>query len=197
MKKIINLFIFCSFSCASFAVMAEEATVQAPVEKTEQTPIEKKTPIQSLKLETYTNAEKGYSIDYPIEWKKNDVPQLDLVLLAPSEKDERAHASMNIVSEKVGPEINLERFYNESANNLSSALKDVKVDKSGTASLNGTQSKWIQYTHVMQGVTFKVLQYFVVANDTIYLLTFSAAEPDFDKYRAEFEQIVNTFKITK
>lgn len=192
MQKILNLFLICSFSCAPLALTAEGNNEQQPqvqAEKSEQT--------QTLQFEKYTNAEKGYSIEYPADWKKNDVPQLDLVLLAPNEKDSRTHASMNIVSEKVGPEISLERFYTESANNLSSALKDVKVGKSGTASLNGTPSKWIQYTHVMQGVSFEVLQYFVVADETIYLLTFSSSDEDFEKYRSDFVHMANTFKITK
>ena len=129
---------------------------------------------QTVQLEKYINSEKGYSIEYPSDWKKNDVPQLDLVLFAPTQKnDDKPHASMNIVSEKVGSGINLEQFYSESANNLTTALKDVQVEKTGSIQLNGTTSKWMLYTHVMQGVKFRVLQYFIVADETIFLMTFS------------------------
>jgi hypothetical protein len=188
MQKFLKFFLICSFTFCSFAANAQENTEQMQAEKK---------PQATATFETFNNAETNYSVEYPSNWQKNDVPQLDLVLLAPSENDARAHASMNIVSEKVGPEINLDRFYNESANNLSSALKEVKVEKSGSSTLNGVQSKWIQYTHVMQGIKFRVLQYFIVANDAIYLMTFSASEEDFDKYRSEFEHIASTFKITK
>jgi hypothetical protein len=179
----------CSFTCCSFVAIAEEKAAFA-TEKNEQT--------QTVQLEKYTNSEKGYSIEYPSDWKKNDVPQLDLVLFAPTQKnDDKPHASMNIVSEKVGPGINLEQFYSESANNLTSALKDVQVEKTGSIQLNGTTSKWMLYTHVMQGVKFRVLQYFIVAEETIFLMTFSASDEDFNQYRQDFENIASTFKVFK
>jgi hypothetical protein len=150
----------------------------------------------TIELEKYTNHDKGYSLDYPADWKKSDVPQLDLVLFAPTKgKDENPHASMNIVSEKVGKGINLEQFYSESAANLSGALKEVSVEKSGLTLLNGTPSKWMLYTHTMQGIKFRVLQYFIVAQETIFLITFSASAEDFDRYQSDFKAIANSFKI--
>jgi hypothetical protein len=152
---------------------------------------------QTIAFERFTNTEKGYSIDYPSDWKKNDVPQLDFVLFAPPKKaGEKIHASMNIVSEKVGSDINLDQFYTESINNLSTSLKEVNVEKSGISTFNGVTSKWVLYTHLMQGVKFHVLQYFIVAHDTMFLITFSTAADEFDDYRAEFEKIANTFKLT-
>jgi hypothetical protein len=168
------------FTCCGFSVIAAESNGNT----------------QTVQLEKYTNAEKGYSIEYPSDWKKNDVPQLDLVLFAPTkEAGEMPHASVNIVSEKVGKGIHLEQFYSESVSNLSTALKEVQVEKSGTAELNGITGKWIQYTHVMQGVKFKVLQYFVVADETIFLITFSSSADDFEQYRPDFEKIANSFKV--
>lgn len=152
---------------------------------------------QTVTLEKYTNQDNGYTIEYPSDWKKNEVPQLDLVLFSPSKgNDETAHASLNIVSEKVGSEINLDKFYSESASNLASALKDVQIEKTGLIELNGTPSKWMLYTHIMQGFKFQVLQYFVVANDTIFLITFSSQAAHFDLYRQDFENIANSFKVT-
>lgn len=131
--------------------------------------------VQVTETEKYSNTEKGYTLSYPSSWKKTDVPRLDLVLFAPPKgNDANSHASMNIVSENVGQGITLEQFYSESAANLTSALKDVQVEKSGSSSLGGTTTKWILYTHIMQNIKFRVLQYFLVANDTVFLLTFSA-----------------------
>lgn len=213
MQKLLNLCLLCTLTSVPFVAMAEEnnaqttvqTLVQTPVKKTEgnnaqttiQTPVEKNGQTQIAKFEKYTNTEKGYSLEYPSDWKKSDVPQLDFVLFAPTENNERAHASLNVVSEKVGMEINLEQFFNESTKNLASALKEVKIEKTGSAKLNGIEAKWVQYTHVLQGMTFRVLQYFIVSSETIYLITFSASEEDFDKYRKDAEHIASTFKILK
>lgn len=167
-------------SCTTFQIAAEE--------KTEQN--------QTLpKFETFVNSETHYSLQYPSDWKKNDVPQIDLVLFAPIKEKDGRPASMNIFSEKVGGGITLEQFYTESAANLTAALKEVQVEKTGNNQINGTNVKWIQYTHVMKDVKFRVLQYFVVANETLFLLTFSSAADDFESYRADFDKIVNSFKV--
>ena len=179
MNHLFKVLLASMFTCCGFSVIAAESR-----------------DAQTAQLEKYTNAEKGYSIEYPSDWKKNDVPQLDLVLFAPAkETGEMPHASVNIVSEKVGKGISLEQFYSESAANLATALKEVQVEKSGTADLNGVTGKWIQYTHVMQGVKFKVLQYFIVGDETIFLITFSSTADEFEQYRSQFEQIANSFKV--
>jgi len=146
----------------------------------------------------YSNTEKGFSLDYPSNWKKSDIPQLDFILFAPStQANGFPHASMNVVSEKVGSEVTLEQFYKESADNLQKALKEVSVQKNGSIDLNGVPAKWLLYTHNMQGVTFRVIQYFAVANESIYLITFSAANDAFDSYLPAFEEILHSFKLQK
>lgn len=159
---------------------------------------ETQTPAQAVKLEKYSNSEKGYSIEYPSTWKKTDVPQLDIALFAPSIGEANSpRASLNIVSDNVGVIVPLNTFYNESVNNLKESLKEVKIENSGTATINGVESKWVIYTHVMQNVKFRVLQYFIASDKSVYLITFGAVDQDFDHYKAEFEEIVKTFTIAK
>lgn len=180
MNTISNILLTLLLTCCTLTIHAKEASESQP----------------TAKFERYSNVEKGYSLEYPADWKKNDVPQLDLVLFAPPKKPgERIHASMNIVSERVGTEIRLDQFYNESLNNLSTALKDVTIEKNGTSDLGGVPTKWMLYTHTMQGVKFRVLQYFIVANGAMYLITFSTAADEFDAYRPEFDKIIQSFKL--
>jgi hypothetical protein len=180
MNTVYKLLFAVLLSCNAFQVIAKE-TVQHDQ--------------QHEKLETFVNSERHYSLQYPSEWKRTDVPQIDLVLFSPNKMKDGKPASMNIFSEKVGEGISLDQFYTESAANLTSALKEVHVEKSGNVQINGINSKWIQYTHAMKDITFRVLQYFIVANDTLFLLTFSSAADDFEHYRNDFENIANSFKI--
>lgn len=148
--------------------------------------------------EKFTNKEKMYSIDYPADWQKREVPSIDFVLFAPPKgTDAQIHASMNVIAEKVNPPVTLNQFYTESVNNITTELKDVKMEGSGEATLNGTGSKWVLYSHKMQDISFKVLQYFIVVGERVYLLTFSALENDFATYRPDFDQIANSFHIIK
>ena len=159
-----------------------------------ETPISTEVP----SLEKYVNKEKNYSIEYPSDWKKSDVPRLDIVLFAPQKsKEVESYASMNIVAEKVGPEITLNQFYTESTSNLKEALSNVQIEKIGESQMNGVPSKWTLYVHEMKNIKFKVLQYFIVTNETVYLMTFSSTTDTFGDYQKDFEKIAASFHLTK
>jgi hypothetical protein len=168
---------------SSIALIAAEAALAT----------EKATPIELG--ETYINNDTGYSISYPKDWQKKEVPRLDLTLIAPKEPHAEMHASMNVISEKVGPTVTLDEFYKESLKQLQSELKDVHVEKSGDRMFDKTPGKWTVYTHTMGEIKLRVAQYFTIANDIIYLITFSSIDKDYDDYEAEFEAIINSFKL--
>jgi len=192
MKKshfIIMLFTVLANSFFSPTIYADTSM---SVEENSETP--KTTP--ASKIEKYENKEKNYAIDYPAQWLKKDLPKLDLVLFAPpKEPNAQPLASMNIVAEKIDTPVTLEIFYKESIDNLSSALKDVSVIKSGETKFQNVASKWVQYSHEMQGMKFEVLQYFIVNGDMIYLITFSSTAENYAEYRPLFELIASSFRL--
>jgi hypothetical protein len=146
-------------------------------------------------LEKYINEEKGYSIEYPKDWQKQEIPRLDIVLLSPPKNAEsQSHATMNLVSEKIGDQVSLDHFYTQSIQHLKNELKEVNIEKSGDVNIHGLPSKWIQYSHKMMDTNFRVLQYFLVANGNIYLMTFSAMGENFDHFRPTYESIANSFR---
>jgi len=200
MKQKISMLILtcvCLHSALSAAVSSPEATQK---EQTPSTGLDngQKSQTPSTNMETYVNKEKKYSLEYPSDWQKKDVQKLDIVLLSPAKSPTTpTHATMNAISEAVGPVITLDEFYKESVSNLSSQLKDIHIESSGDASLNGTPSKWVLYSHEMQGTKFKVLQYFIVAQENVYLLTFSALADDFDSFRPTFNKIASSFRLIK
>lgn len=146
-------------------------------------------------VEKYINEEKGYSIEYPKNWQKQEIPRLDIVLLSPSKNAEsQTHATMNLVSETVGDKVTLDQFYNESIKHLTNELQEVKIEKSGDLYIHGIPSKWIQYSHKMVDSNFRVLQYFLVSQGNIYLITFSAIADDFDHFYPIYQKIAASFR---
>lgn len=146
-------------------------------------------------LEKYINEEKGYSIEYPKDWQKQEIPRLDIVLLSPPKSEEaQTHATMNLVSETIGDTINLDQFYNESVKHLTKELKEAKIEKTGDLNIHGVPSKWIQYSHQMMDTNFRVLQYFLVAHGNVYLITFSAIADDFDHFNPTYQKIAASFQ---
>ena len=102
---------------------------------------------------------------------------------------------MNLISETIGGEITLDQIYSQSVKNLSAELKDLHIDASGDAQLNGVASKWIRYTHQLQSTKYTVLQYFIFSKDTIYLMTFSSPSDSFSEFRTDFENIASSFRL--
>lgn len=146
-------------------------------------------------LERYVNEEKGYSIEYPKNWHKQDMPRLDIVLLSPPQSSApQARATMNIVSETLEGDITLNQFYNSSVQHLTNELKEIKVENSGDLNIHGIPSKWIEYSHKMMETNFRVLQYFLVVKNNIFLMTFSAVSEDFDHFLPIYKNIAASFK---
>jgi hypothetical protein len=161
------------------------------------TPEAKEEVREELQQETYVNKEKKYEIQYPKSWQTRATPnQFDLVLIAPPLPGEnQISGTMNIISEKIGSAFTLEEFFNENIPNITTELKDAHVEKIGNQSLHGVPSKWALYSHKMNNLTLKVLQYFIVANEHAYLLTFSAIDEEFPAYKKEFEKIAESFRL--
>jgi hypothetical protein len=152
----------------------------------------------SSDLEKYVNSEKHYEIEYPKQWQRKEAPRFDLILFITAKNTQNEiHATMNILSEYVGPSVTLDRFYSESLANLVAELKDTKVESSGERTLHDVPSKWVIYTHTLHGLKLRVLQYFIVANDYIYLMTFSALADEFSEYLPDFEKIAASFRMLK
>jgi hypothetical protein len=145
----------------------------------------------------YVNKTRNYEINYPAQWEKKQAPGLDVILFAPMKRGAlHSDATMNIISEKIGTEVSLEQLYSESLKNLTTELKETHIEASGEVLLNKTPSKWVRYTHLMNGAKFTVLQYFILAQETIYLMTFSSPTDLYQKYQSDFENIASSFHIT-
>lgn len=183
MKKIALFLISCAY-LASPTHADETATHLSSTSQTEQV----------LNWSQYTNTQKNYGIDYPAQWEKKEIPSLDLVVFSPI-KDEKnpVHGSMNTIAEKMEEPISLDQFFSESITNLSEELQEFNKENEGKWELDGQPAKWIEYSHVMEGMQFRVIQYFMISNDMVYLLTFSAPEADFARDRPIFNQIAHTF----
>jgi len=145
---------------------------------------------------TYRNDNNKYSVSYPANWLKKDVAKLDLFISPPLKKEEQSGpATVNFTSEEVPSDINLTEFYNESVKSLTNELKNVKIESTGDRILDGVKTRWIVYTHVLQSITYKVMQIFIINYSHLYLITASAPAEDFDLYRPEFESVISTFKF--
>jgi hypothetical protein len=86
-------------------------------------------------------------------------------------------------------------FYTKSLQDMQKTLKDFSIFKEGKAPINGEPTKWIQYTNSLDSRQMDVLQYYLVKNNTAYIITCGANVNEMGLYLKVFQQFVNTMRI--
>lgn len=175
-----SLVVFILAACASIAPCTAELYAQTTLPQ----------------LSRYSNDTKNYSVDYPAGWQRKEIANLDLFLFAPLKNaTQEAPASANIISEKVDPDVTVNKFYTDSVTNLVKELHEVKIEKTGDQIIDGAPAKWIQYNHRIMSINFRVVQYFLVKDGFLFLITLSAPSEDFDAYKSEFDAVILSMRF--
>lgn len=149
------------------------------------------------KMETYINKIKGYSINFPADWNKQEgFMGLDVITLSPSETpQDKFRENASVLSGKLDTPITLDEFYSENLKNLQKSLIDFKLEGTGDTTLDGQKAKWVLYTHKQGNFVSKVIQYFIMVGDHAYLITCGAEPEAYDKYKSTFEAIAKSFHL--
>lgn len=176
---------------------AEEAAPQ-PAAKPAEEAAPKAAPLTPGKTETYTNKEKGYTIELPADWTKQEgFMGLDVISLSPAESDQdKFRENASVLSGKLDAPITLDEFYTENLKNLQKSLIDFKLESSGDITIDGQKAKWLVYTHKQGNFVSKVVQYFIMVKDRAYLITAGAEPSAYDKFKPTFDAIVKSFHLT-
>jgi hypothetical protein len=186
----VTMLSFLPLAAAEQAATKTETPAAAPASSTE---------APAFKGELYMNKEKGYSIEFPAGWTKQErFMGLDVIALSPADtpKDSfRENAS--VLSGKLDAPITLDLFYSENLKNLQKALNNFKLEGSGDINVDGQAAKWVLYTHKQGNFESKVIQYFIMKGDYAYLITCGGEPTVYDKYKSTFESIVKSFKFLK
>ncbi len=147
----------------------------------------------------FTQEEKGYAITFPYQWHwQRDFMGLDVFASAPA-KDEQVGSlgNISIISSKIEGDLTLETFFSSNLDNLARALRDIKILERGQAFVDGTDARKVIYTHAMGDINLRVIQYFLIKNGHVYIITSTASFEEFPKYADSFETAVRSFKATR
>ena len=138
----------------------------------------------------------GYSVEIPEDWEYGTgLMGADLFAIAPpDEGQEYGTANFNVMVGDSGG-LTLDQFYDASLSGLESIVDGLKIDDSGNTDLGGMKAKWHIYTYPHYKMDLKVLQYVAVDGPTVYVLTFTTGEKDYNHYKSTFKDVVDSFKM--
>jgi hypothetical protein len=143
-------------------------------------------------METYSNDEWGYSIEYPKGWDLNEGSYV--VFTAPIE--DGVYTNVNVMLEKLSKSMSLEEYFSKAKEGFETTYDDFEiVDKSNTT-INNEVCMIVEYLLNNDGREIKIKQAILIKEKTVYVIT-CASTPDKynDDDREYFDPMIKSFKI--
>jgi hypothetical protein len=130
---------------------------------------------------------ENFSLDVPLGWLAQYTKSPSVFMLySPPEENDAFRENCNLVVEALPASIGLEGYMRLSRDALGRVYRGLRVVESG--------GNFHIITGSMNGIALMQLQYFYIDGRTAYVLTFTSIPPDFDRYRAEFAGMAESFR---
>ncbi|MGB4268371.1 MAG: PsbP-related protein [Spirochaetota bacterium] len=147
----------------------------------------------------FYNDEYNFSIAFPEYW---EIQQQEMgaavVALSPEEgirDDFRENVAITI--EEVSGDSTLEKYFEVSQKNLKSYSKDYRLLYKNNTWLARKPAMILGFTYTMSGLKLKVLQYYCLYKNKVYVITCTALPHSFERYEETFLKIVRSFRFEK
>jgi len=158
---------------------------------------------------TTFSSDKGYSITYPATWEKSVAAALPVdvyLYVSPNEKANgvvvgtESLASGTTLNDFVNAQIATLKNYNSSG-----VYKNLAILSETDSTLSGKPAHTVvfsgifpvQYsTTTVTNKSLKIMQTFVVNDNTGYVISYKAIQSDYNKYLTLAEQVINSFTLT-
>jgi hypothetical protein len=158
--------------------------------------------------QTYSSTECGLSIQYPSNWKieevNDEVGVINYIVEMQPDTDEGFRNVVRIELDDIStlPDKSFQGVKEFEEESLSTLGDLSKIITSQTAHVDGNTVQKIVYTEGSEGTPendrFKKMKVIIAAFDKEYVITYDARNADYyDKYISTFEQMLKTFKISQ
>jgi hypothetical protein len=144
----------------------------------------------------FASAQK-FTLDFPKEWTLQKGEEgFDLIAKAPPfGSDDLFRENVNVISQPIQIPLKMEELSLANIAVLEKVLVDFNLESEKKVNLAGAVADKIIYTHRIGPVNLKVIQYLILKDDKVYILTFTADSLDYSKIEKEFVAIAGTFKL--
>lgn len=161
-------------------------------------------------FKTYKNQKFGLTVSYPPDWSVDELRKdpmapsnnsIVVVLKSPSQGQNDKYPE-NVIINIQGPKseiVSFENYTQKTLKDFNNVSDTIKITKSSEAMLAGLPAHQLEYTSTgVQGLNLKKMQVFtVVNNNTAYVVTYGAEEPEYQKNLDNIEKLINSIKIDR
>ena len=139
-----------------------------------------------------------YQIQYPSNWifAGGDL-YIDFFLIAQLESDlDTFKENISLKSHNYkGTKMTLDCFVNDSVNQIESYIKDAKIIENKLIKNGKKPYHKVIYQNSASNRNLKILKYYWMVEEKIYVLTFTAEASVYESYAEQVNQIFKNFKI--
>lgn len=144
-------------------------------------------------LNSFTDAQKNFSISYPLTWKVQNTP---IVSLHASLKDQSPLTpNVKVIIQNHGVGMDLKKFVEHSKEIFKKNWEVMKQEEGKLGSI--PYMRLTLFQSLDASMKSKNLKYFISVKDTVYVVSFSSSVELFDQNLAVFEKVWSSFKILK
>ncbi len=161
--------------------------------------VDQKKTICADSLCLYTNKENGFSLQYPESWQVREGAFGTIVsILSPLDgtKDQFSE-NVNVVSEAVSANTNLNDYYKASEANLKKYFTDFKVLKNDGATLGGYPARTVTYQAAQASLKLRTTQVFTIRDNRVFIITLTNVQDSPNNYFATMSAVVRSFRFLK
>jgi len=137
-----------------------------------------------------------FSIDAPSGWQKYDTSLNGLkttLLIAPAGEGQ-FHPNINVMSESMRG-TSIESYFDQNLSVMGKYMQGFVSGEKGEKEIAGVKAKWLVYSQAPNGLNLDAVFYAVPKNGIAYIITCTAPKGDLEKYRAKFDEALNSFRF--
>ena len=143
---------------------------------------------------TYEDADVGISIEYPVMWVKLEKPSSDVLVSFMPDEDNARRGEFN-VSVFAYDSSDTELFWQTHTKELSQILTDFTILYRNSTILAGKKGYTQLFSFRDSGYTFKRMEIGIIAQGSVYLLSYQADSEYYAQCTDSVEQMIDSFEI--
>ncbi len=148
---------------------------------------------------SYTHADFLYTVDHPSDWRVKKLNKITSFFSPFESKEDKFSENLNIVVEdlsQVSEDVKLIDYHRKGMSQARKSLVNFKVLEEAKTDFKGREAIMVLYTMQDRGVVFKIRALTFFVERDAYVLTYTAALADYDKYLKKVESILNSIRVS-
>lgn len=150
-------------------------------------------------VKTYTNRYSLYAVDYPETWRAKEVGKATAFYSPLKSKEDKFSENVQVVVEdlsQVPGDVSVVDYHRKGVATAQKFLSDFKALEEAKIQWSGRDAIVMLYSATMRGKRFKFKDYKVIVDRTAYVLTYCAADLDFDTYLPAAERLIRSLRVS-